>query len=221
MSGLIASSTFLAAAARNAKPLETDRTYGFGENAAANANRAFPPKQPDRGFMTNVASALKSSGLGATIGQGLEAGIGMAKSVLGIGQKQETAAAQASKAKPVQTTILSAAPAKSTLAQTAQAVISGSAAGQARNGSALQTSGQPVLPQAPAMIARKKDQKSKEPQPGQQSISIDLTQNFDLITQDAAAARKVLEAIRPDMEALIRRALEKISSDRRRTSYAQ
>lgn len=109
-----------------------------------------------------------------------------------------------------------------------------------RNGSALQTAGQPALPQAPAMIARKQGQKAKKQQPGQQrsrwersdptdaasslrgqGISIDLTQNFDLITQDASAVRKVLEAIRPDMEALIRRALEKISSDRRRTSYAQ
>ena len=51
-------------------------------------------------------------------------------------------------------------------------------------------------------------------------IHIYLTQNFSLMSSDPRAVRRVLESIKPDMEALIRRALDKIASDRRRTAYA-
>lgn len=77
-----------------------------------------------------------------------------------------------------------------------------------------------ALPQTPGLIAqtpagRRKDRDSPA------SITVDLKQQFDLITSDAAAARKILDSIKPDMEALVRRALEKMQSDRRRTAYAQ
>ena len=158
--------------------------------------------------MSSAASALKLSGIGGVVGQGVKNGIGMVKSVFGGNENQQ--AVQTAGTQAVKTSAISA-----------------NASGMAlppnlKNKSALQTAaGQPALPQAPAMLARKQGQKSREAQTGQQGISIDLTQNFDLITQDAAAARKVLEAVKPEMEALIRRALAKIASDKRRTAYAQ
>lgn len=188
---------------------------------AAGQPRAYSSQQ-DTGFFASAVSALKTSGIGGIIGQGLQAGIGMAKSVFGIGQpQQDSPVMQAAKAQDVKPVVLSADPSRWAPSQAIKMASSPTVPGQIRNASALQTAGQPALPQAPAMIARKKGQKPREAQSNQQSIVIDLTQNFDLITQDAAAARKVLEAIRPDMEALIRRALEKIRSDKRRTAYAQ
>ncbi len=76
-----------------------------------------------------------------------------------------------------------------------------------------------ALPQSPALISKKRASKKQGEAPT--SINIDLKQNFELLTQDAGTARRILEAIKPDMEALVRRAMEKISSDKRRTAYAQ
>ena len=76
---------------------------------------------------------------------------------------------------------------------------------------------QPMLPQSPAVMSRGRST-------GQQSssvIKIDLKQTFDLITTDSVAVKKVLASIKPDMEALVRRALETLELDRRRTQYAQ
>lgn len=77
-----------------------------------------------------------------------------------------------------------------------------------------------ALPRTPAMLAGKTGS-AKNRQDLPTAINVDLRQQFDLIAQDAAAVKKVLESIRPDMEALVRRALEKLQSDKRRTAYAQ
>lgn len=78
-----------------------------------------------------------------------------------------------------------------------------------------------VLPQTPAMLAARASRRTGARESGPTGISVDLKQDFNLIAGDARAVRKVLESIKPDMEALVRRALEKLQSDRRRTSYAQ
>ena len=77
------------------------------------------------------------------------------------------------------------------------------------------------LPQAPELAKAAMRGTGKASSPATGGVTVDLTQNFDLIAEDARAVRKVLESIKPDMEALVRRALEKLQSDRRRTAYAQ
>lgn len=76
-----------------------------------------------------------------------------------------------------------------------------------------------ALPQTPALISGKTGRPPNGGQPA--SIQIELSQQFDLIAQDAAVVRKVMESLKPDFEALVRRSLEKLQSDRRRTAYAQ
>ena len=76
-----------------------------------------------------------------------------------------------------------------------------------------------ALPQTPARLARRGGTTAQAAGPDGQ-IMVDLTQNFSLMSSDPRAVRRVLESIKPDMEALIRRALDKIASDRRRTAYA-
>ena len=78
-----------------------------------------------------------------------------------------------------------------------------------------------ALPQAPELANAAMRGAGKSGSSTSGSVTVDLTQNFDLIADDARAVRKVLESIKPDMEALVRRALEKLQSDRRRTAYAQ
>ncbi|MDE7372081.1 MAG: hypothetical protein K2N07_10175, partial [Desulfovibrio sp.] len=78
-----------------------------------------------------------------------------------------------------------------------------------------------ALPQAPELAKAAMRGAAKASSPASGSVTVDLTQHFDLIADDARAVRKVLESIKPDMEALVRRALEKLQSDRRRTAYAQ
>ena len=78
-----------------------------------------------------------------------------------------------------------------------------------------------MLPQAPSLVAGKGKGKPQAKQPEQREISIDLTQNFELISDNPAAVRKVMDSLKPDFEALVRKALAKISSDRTRTAYAQ
>lgn len=85
--------------------------------------------------------------------------------------------------------------------------------------SATGSKGPLALPQAPGLIKSSTGGKSSGNSPS--AFQIDLTQNFDLITQDAAAVRKVMESLKPDFEALVSHALEKLQSDRRRTAYAQ
>lgn len=76
-----------------------------------------------------------------------------------------------------------------------------------------------ALPQTPILVEQvSKAKKRAEQAP---SIAVDLTQHFELMGQDTGAIRKVMESLKPDFEALVRRALEKIQSDRRRTAYAQ
>lgn len=90
-------------------------------------------------------------------------------------------------------------------------------------GTAIQTSGRvgtpTALPQTPARLARRGGSTAQAAGNNGQ-IMVDLTQNFSLMSSDPRAVRRVLESIKPDMEALIRRALDKIASDRRRTAYA-
>ena len=76
-----------------------------------------------------------------------------------------------------------------------------------------------ALPQTPARLARRGGTTAQASGSNGQ-IMVDLTQNFSLMSSDPRAVRRVLESIKPDMEALIRRALDKIASDRRRTAYA-
>lgn len=78
-----------------------------------------------------------------------------------------------------------------------------------------------ALPQSPELAKAVMRGAAKVGAPASGSVTVDLTQHFDLIAGDARAVRKVLESIKPDMEALVRRALEKLQSDRRRTAYAQ
>lgn len=75
-----------------------------------------------------------------------------------------------------------------------------------------------ILPQTPQLLNKLSTANS---QGNSQGLTIDLTQNFDLISQDPASVRKVLETLKPEFEALVKKALEKISSDKRRTAYAQ
>ena len=90
-------------------------------------------------------------------------------------------------------------------------------------GATPQTSGRvgtpTALPQTPARLARRGGNAAQAAGNNGQ-IMVDLTQNFSLMSSDPRAVRRVLESIKPDMEALIRRALDKIASDRRRTAYA-
>ena len=76
-----------------------------------------------------------------------------------------------------------------------------------------------ALPQTPARLARRGGTTAQAAGSNGQ-IMVDLTQNFSLMSSDPRSVRRVLESIKPDMEALIRRALDKIASDRRRTAYA-
>ena len=71
------------------------------------------------------------------------------------------------------------------------------------------------LPQAGAGQARPA---SAAPDKG---ISVDLKQYFDLSQADGSAIKKALESIKPDIEALVGRALEGLRSNKSRTQYAQ
>lgn len=73
-----------------------------------------------------------------------------------------------------------------------------------------------ILPQSPAAVSR-----NREADASPRALNINLKQYFDVIATDGAAVKKVLSSIKPDIEALIRRALEKMAEDRRRTQYAQ
>ena len=74
-----------------------------------------------------------------------------------------------------------------------------------------------ILPQSPAAVSHGRERTSAS----SRALNIDLKQYFDVISADGSAVKKVLTSIKPDIEALIRRALEKLAADRRRTHYAQ
>jgi hypothetical protein len=74
------------------------------------------------------------------------------------------------------------------------------------------------LPQAGARSAAAS---SATPAATDKGISVDLKQYFDVAKADAAAVKKAMEMIKPDMEALVRNALAKLQSNQARTQYAQ
>ncbi len=195
---------FFPAGSRTAAPnanSAASRPAAPNAGSAGGLRQTAPSGQQERGILSGAVSALKSSGIGAAIGQGLQTGIGMAKSALGLGQKSPAAT-------PV-STIQTGKPPVLSISPDSQPVATVSATSR------------PALPQAPSLIAKNRKAKQEAKQTGQQAVSIDLTQNFDLITQDAAAVRKVMESLKPDFEALVRRALDKMQSDKRRTAYGQ
>ena len=51
-------------------------------------------------------------------------------------------------------------------------------------------------------------------------MRVELHQQFGLVG-DPRAVRRIMESLKPDFEQLVRRALDKLASDRRRTAYAQ
>lgn len=77
-----------------------------------------------------------------------------------------------------------------------------------------------VLPSAPASVSRVRRQREQAPD-SPRELTINVSQEFDILSSDPRAAQKLLESIRPDMEALIRRALARLDSNQRRTVYAQ
>ena len=82
----------------------------------------------------------------------------------------------------------------------------------------LATSPDKALPRTPALLKNsgmKKQDAAKAP------LTIELNQNFDIMASDPAAFRKVMESLKPDFERLVRMALEKMQSDKRRTAFAQ
>ena len=169
-------------------------------NAAPNATgQPAPSGQQPGGLVASAASALKSSGIGAAIGQGLQGALDIFRP--SSGQKDQGAArvAATQTGKPP---VLSISPDSLPAATTP-------------------ATSRPVLPQAPSLVAGKGKGKPQAKQPEQREISIDLTQNFELISDNPAAVRKVMDSLKPDFEALVRKALAKISSDRTRTAYAQ
>lgn len=89
--------------------------------------------------------------------------------------------------------------------------------------SALASSGQQMaLPRTPGLVSKSMQKKgAASAGSAQASGPISFTQNFDVMSSDPAAFKKVMETLKPDFEALVKRALDKISSDRRRTAYAQ
>ena len=52
-------------------------------------------------------------------------------------------------------------------------------------------------------------------------MQIAVSQKFDILSSDPRAVRKLMDSLKPDFEALVRRALEQLESNRRRTAYAQ
>lgn len=80
--------------------------------------------------------------------------------------------------------------------------------------------GTPQLPLTPSLVGRNAARRGKAAGPPG-AISVEVNQDFGIMAQDPRAVRAVLTSIKPDVEALVRGALEKIASDKRRTAYAQ
>lgn len=75
-----------------------------------------------------------------------------------------------------------------------------------------------VLPQTPARLARRT---GSAPTGERGGMQIAVSQKFDILSSDPRAVRKLMDSLKPDFENLVRRALEKLESNRRRTAYAQ
>ena len=90
-------------------------------------------------------------------------------------------------------------------------------------GSSLMATGGPraALPRTPALLAGRKGKAvpagADENRGG---MRVELHQQFGLVG-DPRAVRQIMESLKPDFEQLVRRALDKLASDRRRTAYAQ
>ncbi|HJA75417.1 MAG TPA: phage tail tape measure protein [Candidatus Desulfovibrio gallistercoris] len=91
-------------------------------------------------------------------------------------------------------------------------------------GSSLMATGGPraALPRTPALLAGRKGKAA--PATGTDEnrggMRVELHQQFGLVG-DPRAVRQIMESLKPDFEQLVRRALDKLASDRRRTAYAQ
>lgn len=91
-------------------------------------------------------------------------------------------------------------------------------------GASLMATGGPraALPQTPALLAGRKGKAA--PATGTDEnrggMRVELHQQFGLVG-DPRAVRQIMESLKPDFEQLVRRALDKLASDRRRTAYAQ
>lgn len=102
--------------------------------------------------------------------------------------------------------------------------IPASRSGGAAAGSSLMATGGPgaALPQTPALLAGRKGKTA--PATGtdesRSGLHVELHQQFGLVG-DPRAVRQIMEHLKPDFEQLVRRALDKLASDRRRTAYAQ
>ncbi len=75
-----------------------------------------------------------------------------------------------------------------------------------------------VLPQTPGRLARRA---GSAPTGERGGMQIAVSQKFDILSSDPRAVRKLMDSLKPDFEALVRRALEQLESNRRRTAYAQ
>lgn len=94
--------------------------------------------------------------------------------------------------------------------------------GAGTESSALMATGGPraALPRTPALLtARRKKTASSAPSDSG-DLHVEVRQQFGLVG-DPRAVRQIMESLKPDFEQLVRRALDKLASDRRRTAYAQ
>ena len=102
--------------------------------------------------------------------------------------------------------------------------IPASRSGGAAVGASLMASGGPgaVLPQTPALLAGRKGKAASATGTDEsgRGLHVELHQQFGLVG-DPRAVRQIMEHLKPDFEQLVRRALDKLASDRRRTAYAQ
>lgn len=91
-------------------------------------------------------------------------------------------------------------------------------------GASLMATGGPraALPQTPALLAGRKGKAvpATGTDENRGGMHVELHQQFGLVG-DPRAVRQIMESLKPDFEQLIRRALDKLASDRRRTAYAQ
>lgn len=101
--------------------------------------------------------------------------------------------------------------------------IPASRSGGSGAGASLMATGGPraALPRTPALLAGRKGK--AVPAGADESgsgLHVELHQQFGLVG-DPRAVRRIMESLKPDFEQLVRRALDKLASDRRRTAYAQ
>ena len=96
------------------------------------------------------------------------------------------------------------------------------AAGSGAGASLMATGGpRAALPRTPSLLAGRKEKAA--PAGADESgrgLHVELHQQFGLVG-DPRAVRRIMESLKPDFEQLVRRALDKLASDRRRTAYAQ